>query len=113
MDQVERGVTGKGLGFWGWGFEMNAQTDVREMFATLRPGERIEVIHEVKVGSSKTWTTSTIGTVVNTERRRQGLHFRRNPDDKVFADMIVLKRDDGELTTITLDEFTEIKRLDD
>ena len=37
--------------------------------------------------------------MVNTERRRQGLHFRRNPDDKVFADMIVLKRDDGELTT--------------
>ncbi len=43
-------------------------------------------------------------------RRRQGLHYRRNRDDKVFADMIVLKRDDGELTTVTMDEFTELKR---
>lgn len=91
---------------------MNAQTDDREVFATLRGGDRIEVVHEVKVGSSKTWKTSTVGTVVNTERRRQGLHVRRNPDDKVFADMIIMKRDDGELTTITMDEFTEIKRVD-
>jgi hypothetical protein len=52
-----------------------------------------------------------VGTVVNTERRRQGLHYRRNPDDKVFADLIVLKRDDGELTTVSMDEFTVLKRL--
>jgi hypothetical protein len=90
---------------------MPSQTDSRQLFSELRPGDRIEVTHEVKVGSSKTWTTTTVGTVVNTERRRQGLHFRRNPDDKVFADMIVLKRDDGEQTTITMDEFTELRRL--
>ena len=89
---------------------MSTPADARELFDHLRPGDRVEVVHEVKVGSSKTWTTRTVGTVVNTERRRQGLHFRRNPDDKVFADMIVLKRDDGELTTITMDEFTELTR---
>ena len=44
--------------------------------------------------------------MVSTERRRHGLHFRRNLDDKVFSDMIVLKRDDGELTTVTMDEYT-------
>ncbi len=90
---------------------MNTQADARGLFEELRPGDRIEVIHEVKVGSSKTWSSTTVGTVVNTERRRQGLHFRRNPDDKVYADMIVLKRDDGELTTITMDEFTELRRV--
>ncbi|HEV3137283.1 MAG TPA: hypothetical protein VGZ26_05250 [Pirellulales bacterium] len=90
---------------------MPSHTDSRQIFSELRPGDRVEVTHEVKVGSSKTWTTTTVGTVVNTERRRQGLHFRRNPDDKVFADMIVLKRDDGEQTTITMDEFTELRRL--
>jgi len=90
---------------------MSTNTKARELYESLRPGERVEVIHEVKVGSSKTWSTTTVGTVVNIERRRQGLHFRRNPDDKVFADMIVLKRDDGELTTITMDEFTELRRL--
>ena len=90
---------------------MNTQTDARRIFSELKPGDRVEVVHEVKVGSSKTWSTATTGTVVNTERRRQGLHFRRNTDDKVFADMIVLQRDDGERTTITMDEFTELRRL--
>jgi hypothetical protein len=90
---------------------MSTDTKTREIYETLRSGDRVEVIHEVKVGSSKTWATTTVGTVVNIERRRQGLHYRRNPDDKVFADMIVLKRDDGELTTITMDEFTELRRV--
>jgi hypothetical protein len=90
---------------------MSTDTKAREIYEALRPGDRVEVVHEVKVGSSKTWSTTTVGTVVNTERRRQGLHHRRSPDDKVFADMIVLKRDDGELTTITMDEFTELRRL--
>ena len=90
---------------------MSTQTEAREIYEALRPGDRVEVVHEVKVGSSKTWAATTVGTVVNTERRRQGLHYRRSPDDKVFADMIVLKRDNGELTTITMDEFTELRRL--
>ena len=42
---------------------------------------------------------------------RHGLHFRRNFDDKVFSDFILLRRDDGELTTVALDEFTTLRRL--
>ena len=90
---------------------MNTQSEARELFEHLHPGDRVEVVHDVKIGSSASWKTTTVGTVVNVERRRQGLHFRRNPDDKVFADMIVLKRDDGELTTITMDEFTRLYRV--
>jgi hypothetical protein len=75
----------------------------------LRPGDRIHVEHEVTVGR-KRWTVTTSGTVVRTERRRHGLHFRRNLDDKVFSDLVVLNRPDGELTTVTLDEFTVIRR---
>ena len=82
----------------------------RKLVAELRPGDRIEVLHEVKIGM-QTWVTKTVGNVDRVERRRQGLHFKRNPDDKVWADVIVLQRDDGELTTVTVDEFTEIKRV--
>ena len=90
---------------------MTTEAESRQLFTELKSGDRIEVEHEVKVGSSKTWTTKTVGTVENTERRRQGLHHRRNRDDKVFADMIILRRDDGELTTVTMDEFTRLKKL--
>ena len=50
--------------------------------------------------------------MARTERRRHGLHFRRNNDDRVFSDIIVLARDDGELTTMTLDEFSQLRKLD-
>jgi hypothetical protein len=82
----------------------------RILFAELKPGDRIEILHEVKVGL-KVWSTRTVGTVVSTDRRRHGLHFRRNRDDKVWSDVILLKRDDGEQTTVTVDEFTDLRRL--
>ena len=82
----------------------------RQLFEQLEPGDRVEVVHEIKVGL-KRWPNRITGIVVRTERRRHGLHFRRNLDDKVFSDVIVLKRDSGELTTVTLDEFTELRRL--
>lgn len=83
----------------------------REIFVNLRPGDRIELEHEVKVGF-RTWTTKTTGTVVRTERRRHGLHVDRNYDDKVFSDVIVLQRDSGELTTVTIDDYSILKKLD-
>ncbi len=33
-----------------------------ETFATIQPGDRIEVTHEIKVGF-RNWNTKTIGTV--------------------------------------------------
>ena len=84
--------------------------DTLDVFAKLEPGDQIELKHEVKVGMRR-WSTPTAGKVVRTERRRHSLHHRRNHDDKVFSDIIVLTRDDGELTTVTLDEFSELRKL--
>jgi hypothetical protein len=81
-----------------------------ETFATLQVGDRVEVTHEVKVGF-RAWNTKTIGTVVGKDRRRHSLHFNRNFDDKVFSDVLILRRDDGELTTVTLDEFSELRKV--
>lgn len=85
-------------------------TDTLRVFQQLQPGDEVELKHAVKVGFQN-WPTVTRGTVVHTERRRHSLHFRRNFDDKVFSDVIVLRREDGELTTVTLDEFSQLRRL--
>ncbi len=90
-------------------FAQVSENQSRALFLELRPGERVEVLHNVKVGM-KTWTTISEATVVRTERRRHGLHHRRHVDDKVYSDMIILRRDDAELTTVTMDEFTRLKR---
>jgi hypothetical protein len=78
-------------------------------FEDLKPGDRIRAEHLVTVGRMQ-WTATTCGKVVRAERRRHGLHFRRNVDDKVFSDLILLELADGELTTVTMDEFTTLCR---
>ncbi|QDU97233.1 hypothetical protein [Lignipirellula cremea] len=83
---------------------------VLQLYRELQPGDRVELKHEVKVGF-RNWEKVTVGEVVRTERRRHGLHYGRNFDDKVFSDIIVLRRDDGELTTVTLDEFSELRKV--
>ena len=81
-----------------------------KVFEQLQPGDRIELEHEVKVGF-RSWRTKTTGEVVSAQRRRHGLRYQRNFDDKAFSDVIVLKREDGELTTVTLDEFSVLRPL--
>jgi hypothetical protein len=87
-----------------------AYPDTLKTYAALKPGDRVELCHEVTVGF-RSWPATTVGTVVRKERRRHSLHFDRNFDDKVFSDVMVLRRDDGELTTVTLDEFSTLKVL--
>ncbi|MEO8495268.1 MAG: hypothetical protein ABI614_09370 [Planctomycetota bacterium] len=82
-----------------------------EVYNALEPGDRVEIQHEVKVGFRK-WMATTAGVVVKKERRRHSLHYNRNFDDKVYSDVIVLQRDGGDLTTVTLDEFSELTKLE-
>jgi hypothetical protein len=84
--------------------------EIDRVFESLQPGDKIELKHQVKVGF-RNWETTTTGTVEKIDRRRHGLHRQRNFDDKVYSDIIILKRDSGELTTVTMDEFSELKKL--
>lgn len=74
----------------------------------LKAGDRVEVEHLVTVGQDS-WTTKISGKVIRVERRRHGLHFQRHYDDKVFSDVVLLELPDGELTSVTMDEFTAIR----
>jgi hypothetical protein len=86
-----------------------SQSQVRAQFDELKAGDRVEVEHLVTVGQ-QSWPAKTCGTVIRTERRRHGLHFQRSHDDKVFSDVVLLELPDGELTSVTIDEFTTIRR---
>ncbi len=91
--------------------DVQIESEMRRVFSALRPGDKVEIEHEVKVGMTR-WPAKTVGTVVRTDRRRHGMHFLRNPDDKVWSDIIVMTRSDGELTTITVDEFTKLRLVE-
>jgi hypothetical protein len=83
----------------------DAQTLTR--FEELKPGDRITVEHKAAIGQQP-WKATT-GTVVRTERR-QGEHRPCHPDDKTFSRVILIELPDGELSAITMDEFTVLRR---
>jgi len=87
-----------------------SSNQIRAQFDELKAGDHVEVEHRVTVGQNS-WTAKTSGTVVRIERKRRGLHFHRHHDDKVFSDVVLLEQPDGELTSVTLDEFTSIRHL--
>ena len=88
-------------------FASNSQA--RELFDELKPGDRIEIERTVTEGL-KSRTTKTCGLVVRTERCRHGLHLQRNRGREGFSEVILLELPDGELTTVTMDESTVIRR---
>ncbi|MGQ9606829.1 MAG: hypothetical protein ACUVTW_11545 [Thermogutta sp.] len=80
-------------------------------FDELKVGDRITVEHLVQVGSQK-WKAAVTGTVVRTERAHHGLHFDRSADEQTYGDVILLELPDGELSAVTVDEFTVIRRAE-
>jgi hypothetical protein len=54
-----------------------------------------------------------LGVVERTERRRNGLHVKRNFDDRAWTDLILLRKEGkvAEETTVALDEYTRIELL--
>jgi hypothetical protein len=87
----------------------SGDSGIRELFDELKPGDRIEVRRTVGVGQQRQ-TTTTTGCVVRTERGAQTLHLQGNRQEAAPADVILLELPDGELTTVTMDEFTVLRR---
>lgn len=82
---------------------------MRQMFVDLEPGERVVVVHHIKIGFRE-HASRVEGIVVGKDRRECGIDsgWRRNWDDRYWFDLLFLKKDDGETTAVCMDEYTEI-----
>jgi hypothetical protein len=87
-------------------------TEVQRLYQELNVGERVEVVHLVKIGDHR-HESRTAGTIVRKGRMEGGVDsgVRRWWDEKQWFDHLLLRRDDGELTTVTVDEYTSLRRL--
>ena len=70
----------------------------------LKPGQRIRVTQQVRVGSSATWTTTVEGVFRNYNYLATGLSTDRVPEDDIVVVSVHFTKDNGELSSITLDE---------
>lgn len=85
---------------------------VAELRRRLRPGARVRVIQQI-AARHYAWGTAHLGTVLKYEQKQTGSWFAHARGEKLWLDRLSIRKDDGEIFTFNLDEYTHIDVLAD
>lgn len=77
----------------------------------LKPGQRVRVRQTIDRREGD-WRSEVVGTVVEVAMRPTGSWFAHGHDNKFWLHRIVLQKPNGELSTLTVDQWTRIEPLD-
>jgi hypothetical protein len=81
-----------------------------ETLRRLQPGQRIRITQTVRVGQ-KSWPATVTGVFRSVNALVTGLATDRVPIDDVVVPTVHFTKDNGELSSITLDEQSKIEIL--
>jgi hypothetical protein len=73
----------------------------------LQPGQRLKIRQLVRVGL-KTWPADVVGTFRHLDSLATGLATQRLPQDDILVAILHFTKDNGELSSVALDEHTII-----
>jgi hypothetical protein len=74
----------------------------------LVPGAKVKVIQQI-AARDYSWSSEVSGTVVEFEQKETGSWYAHSKNDKLWLDRLTLVKSDGEITTLNLDEFSDVK----
>ena len=74
----------------------------------LKPGTRVKITQQIP-GRDYTWTTEVAGTITQYQQKPTGSWYAHSRNDKLWLDRLTLRKDDGEITTLNLDEYSAIE----
>ena len=76
----------------------------------LTPGAKVKVTQQIPA-RNYTLTSEVRGTVMDYEQRETGSWYAHSKNDKLWLDRLVLRKDDGEITTLNLDEYSVVELI--
>ena len=76
----------------------------------LRPGVRVKVTQQI-AARHYAWSADVVGTVVEYEQKQTGSWFAHSKHDKLWLDRLLIRKPDGELTTLNLDDYSHVEVL--
>ena len=74
----------------------------------LKPGQRIKITQTVRMNSRWNFSRSVEGVFRGVNYLATGLATDRVPEDDIVVVTVHFTKDNGELTSVTLDEHSEI-----
>jgi hypothetical protein len=77
----------------------------------LKPGQRIRITQTVRMNSRSQWPAVVEGSFRNVNFLATGLATDRVPEDDIVVIAVHFTKDNGELSSVTLDESTRIEVL--
>ena len=77
----------------------------------ITPGMKVKVTQQI-AARHYAWTTEVIGTVLEYSQKETGSWYAHAKDDRLWLDRLKLQKEDGELMTLNLDEYTHIEVMD-
>lgn len=81
------------------------------MLKTLTPGQRIRVTLKLRVGSTATWIAPIEGTFRHFNFLSTGIATDRIPEDDIVVVCVHFTKDNGELSSFTVDDHTTIEKI--
>ena len=76
----------------------------------LAPGTRVRVTQQLPQ-THTVWSTGVEGIVVRYRQAQTGSWFAHAKDDRLWLDRLELKKDDGELVSLNLDQYSVIETV--
>ena len=84
--------------------------ELSALLRQLRPGQRIRITQTVRLGSH-VWTTTVDGVFRKLDYLATGIATNRVPADDIVVVAVHFTKDNGELSSVTLDEQSRIELL--
>ncbi|MHC4217294.1 MAG: hypothetical protein ACYSU7_02450 [Planctomycetota bacterium] len=72
------------------------------------PGTRVRVTQQLPQ-RDRSWSNAVEGVVTRFQQAKTGSWYAHARDDQLWLDRMELRRDDGELVILNLDQFTVVE----
>lgn len=73
-----------------------------------KAGERIRVTQQIS-RQTGVLSTSVEGRIVRFEQSKTGSWYAHAKDDRLWLDRLILKKNDGEIVTLNLDQYSVVE----
>src|ERR1041385_5472072 len=74
----------------------------------LTPGSKVKVTQQIPA-RNYVWTNEIRGTVLEYRQKPTGSWYAHSQDDKLWLDRLTIQKDDGEITTLNLDDYSRVE----
>jgi hypothetical protein len=83
--------------------------ELAELLKKLQPGQRIRITQTVAINTRRRWNTTVEGVFRGVNFLVTGLATERVPEDDIVVATVHFTKDNGELSSITLDDNSQVE----